>query len=112
MILALVLIPAVAGAAAFVVRRSRPRRGLLIVAAIAHALVTAAAWIHRPAATLSQWLVLDALGLLFLSITSLLFLAAAVYAVGYLAREACGNRPDFEEGGLFSNAPEAVYPTA
>lgn len=52
---------------------------------------------------------LDPLGLLFLSITSVLFLAASFYCVGYLEREDRGERKDFEEGILFSNAPEAVF---
>ena len=48
-------------------------------------------------------------GLLFLSITSVLFLAAAVYAVGYLRRERRAAHRDFEEGLLFTNAPEAIF---
>jgi hydrogenase-4 component F len=47
--------------------------------------------------------------LLFLSITSLLFLAASVYAVGYLRREGRDSRADIEEGFLFSNGPEANF---
>jgi hydrogenase-4 component F len=56
-----------------------------------------------------SWLDLDAAGLLFLSITSVLFLAAAVYAVGYLRTEAGREMADEEEGFLFTNAPEAVF---
>jgi hydrogenase-4 component F len=44
-----------------------------------------------------------------LAIRSVLFLAASVYAVGYLARERREDHRDFEEGLLFSNAPEAVF---
>ena len=58
---------------------------------------------------LDGWLALDAPGLIFLSITSVLFLAAAVYALGYLGREVRGTQRDFEEGVIFSNAPEAVF---
>ena len=39
----------------------------------------------------------------------MLFLAAAVYAVGYLRRESRGAHRDFEEGLLFANAPEATF---
>ncbi len=59
-----------------------------------------------------NWLALDALGRLFLGITSTLFLAAALYAVGYLARETGSGddrRRDLEEDALFVNAPEAVF---
>jgi hydrogenase-4 component F len=56
-----------------------------------------------------NWLRLDALGLVFLSISSGLFLASAFYAVGYLRREGAGPRRDFEEGRLFADAPERVF---
>ena len=53
---------------------------------------------------------IDAAALLFLSITSVLFLAAAVYAVGYLANESRpGKHHDDEEELPFVNFPEAVF---
>jgi hydrogenase-4 component F len=109
MILALLLIPAVAGATAFFVRPATPRRAILVVAALAHAALAGATWWVEPSAVLGGWLGLDGLGRIFLSITSLLFLAAALYAVGYLRREGHGDRQDFAEGFLFDNAPEATF---
>ena len=55
------------------------------------------------------WLALDAAGLLFLSITSGLFLMVSWYVVGYLGQEANRRATDPEEGFLFDNAPEAVF---
>ena len=52
---------------------------------------------------------MDATSLLFLSITSTLFLCASVYAVAFLAREQRGKKTDFEEGFLFENAREATF---
>jgi hydrogenase-4 component F len=109
MILALVLIPTLAGLAAFFIRPDGPRRVLLMATAVVEAALTAAAWLARPSPVLGGWLALDALGLLFLGITCALFLAAAFYAVGYLRREEHDIVPDFEEGFLFANAPEAVF---
>ncbi len=109
MIFALVFIPTLAGLAAFFIRPDGPRRVLLTATAVVEALLTAGAWIARPAPVFGGWLALDALGLLFLSIISALFLAAAFYAVGYLRREQHGAEPDFEEGFMFANAPEAVF---
>jgi hydrogenase-4 component F len=108
-IILLIVLPAIAGATAFLVRRDPARRGLLVGAAIAHAALTASCWWRRAAPLASGWLALDAAGLLFLSLTSLLFLASAVYAVDYLRHEVRGGRTDFVEGSLFSNAPEAVF---
>lgn len=104
----LVILPAGAGLMAFLVRSNAWRRGLLVAAAAAHLLLTLRAWGVPPAGG-GVWLGLDPLGLVFLTITSLLFMAGAVYAVGYLARESGEEHADFEEGLLFRNQPEAVF---
>lgn len=109
MILTLILLPMLAGAAAFFLRCDSLRRGLLVLTAIAHAVLVGFSWVGLPAPALGGWLLLDAPGLLFLSITSVLFLAAASYAIGYLRKENWGSRQDFEEGFLFTNAREAVF---
>ena len=46
---------------------------------------------------------------MFLTLTSLLFLASSFYAVAYLRGERDQPRADFEEGFLFSNAREASF---
>lgn len=109
MITALILIPLLAGVASFLLRNETLRRGLLVSTALAHSLLTAVAWWRRPAGAPDAWLALDAPGLLFLGITSLLFLAASVYALGYLRRESRSTHADFEENFLFVNEPEAVF---
>jgi hydrogenase-4 component F len=109
MILAIVILPLLAGAAAFFLRNDRIRRPLLVLTALAHSLLTGTAWILRPPTAMRGWLSLEPPELLFLSITSVLFLMASIYAVGYLMREERRNRTDIEEGFLFSNAPEATF---
>ena len=109
MILALILIPALAGLASFLTRNNVLRRSMLVGTAIVHSVMTATAWIEMPNPIMDGWLKIDALGLVFLSAVSCLFLAAAVYAVSYLAREQSGVRPDFEESALFVNEPEAIF---
>ena len=109
MLSALVLIPAAAGLLAFFIRPSAWRRGLLLLTAAAHAGLTASLWVRAPGPGWGGVLALDAIGQLFLTITSGLFLVAAVYAVGYLGREFPGAREDFVEGFRFTNAPEAVF---
>jgi len=108
-ILALLLLPALAGTAAFFVKGDRTRRALLVGVALAHLALVGAAWIVRPAPLVAGWVGLDAAGLVVLTLASALFCAAALYAVGYLAREGVGPRAEFEEGFLFTNAPEAVF---
>src|SRR5207247_1160787 len=88
-------------------------QGLVRVGAgLVHSALTASLWADRErfAAPLdpADWLALDATGLLFLSIVSLLFLTTSYYTVGYLRREHEESHQDVEEGFYFRNAPEAV----
>jgi len=109
MLSALVLVPALGGLASFFSRPAPWRRALLLAVAVAHAILTAMTWIRPPGTGWGGSLRLDPLGQIFLSVTSVLFLAAALYAVGYLRRESPGGREDFVEGFQFTNAPEAVF---
>jgi hydrogenase-4 component F len=110
MIWALLLTPLLAGLIAFVLRPNRPRRGLILLAAAGHTALVAAAWAVPPAPAAGGWLAVDAASLLFLSIISVLFLAAATYAVGYLAGESRpGRLHDDAEDLPFANFPEAVF---
>ena len=109
MLLALLLLPTVAGLVAFIVRADGVRRTLLLVTALAHTGLTMMTWIKPPAPIFGGWLWLDAAGRLFLLITSLLFLAIAVYGMSYLRHEAHATHTDFEEAFLFVDTPEARF---
>lgn len=111
MLLSILLLPFIAGILALVLRNDYARRALLIIVAVAHSGLVWRLWLARPAPILNGWLGVDATGLLFLSIASILFLASMIYAVGYLSREKADSpirQKDFEDGSLFVNAPEAV----
>lgn len=58
---------------------------------------------------MNEWLLLDDPGLLFLSITSLLFVTVSIYAFGYLWQEGLEKNDDFAEHLLFSNARESTF---
>ncbi|MDD5705568.1 MAG: proton-conducting transporter membrane subunit [Kiritimatiellae bacterium] len=105
----IVALPALAGLAALALPWARARRALLPTTALAHAACVVRVWMVRPAPAAGGWLALDALGLLFLAIVSLLFLAASVYATGYLERESLTQHRDSEEGLFFVNQPERVF---
>jgi hydrogenase-4 component F len=109
MLLALVLLPAVAGAVAYALPTERFQRAILVAASGGHLALVIAAVALGGVAPIDGLLQLDALGMLFLSITSTLFFAASVYAVGYLKQEVSTPRPDWVEGVLFSNAPQRVF---
>jgi hydrogenase-4 component F len=109
MIAAMILIPSFAALLCVVVRHNILRRLIVVAAAASHLSLVAAAWAAHPAPILGGWLGLDELGHLFLSIVSVLFFAASIYAFGYLSRQAAGEQNDFEDDGIFTNAPEAIF---
>jgi hydrogenase-4 component F len=106
---ALIFVPLLGGLSSFLIRNDRPRRGLLMLCAVLHGALTASAWFWTPLPAADGWLGLDKIGLLFLSLTSLLFLCAAFYAVGYLAREERGQIQDFQEDVSYVDEPEAIF---
>jgi hydrogenase-4 component F len=82
-LVALVAAPTLLGLLALRWRAVPFQLGALLGGAALHLGLTAAAWVRRPA-PVGDYLALDDVGMLFLSITSVLFAAAAVYAVEYL----------------------------
>lgn len=109
-VISLIVLPSLAGLSAFVIRNDRLRRLLLVLTAFGHLSLSFLAVFDRPVAVPGEgWFALDPLGALFLLITSTLFAAVSVYAVGYLEREEPGERQDFVSSFLFVNAPEAVF---
>ena len=109
MIWAMLLIPTVAAALSLIVPGIFLRRMILVLSAAAHLAVVLSAWVSPAEPLLGGWLMLDQTGLLFLTISSILFLACAVYAAGYLAKELKQKKQDYEEGLFFTNAPETVF---
>lgn len=109
LLLPIILLPAVAGVASYLIRSHRLRRALWVMTAATHLALSIAAALPPEAATLGNWIGLDAISAIFLVLTSLLFLGASVYGVGYVAREPIAPRPDFEDGSLFRNEPESVF---
>ncbi len=104
----LIAAPTVAALAAFALPWNWPRRALLVASAGLHGGLSAAAIADPPDPVLHGWIGLDAASLLFLAITSAVFLVTSVYAVGYLTRE---RRRDAspQEDIPFVNFPEAVF---
>ncbi|HNW43929.1 MAG TPA: proton-conducting transporter membrane subunit [Elusimicrobiales bacterium] len=116
MVTALLTLPLLAGLYAFIVKDDAARRRLLLWTAAGHTALTAALFILRlhprfglGTAAAGEWFGLDELGFIFLGITSVLFLGAAVYAVCYLELEKRDPGEEADEGFIFNNAPEAVF---
>ncbi len=110
MISLLIAIPAIAALAAVLMKSHLWRRRLIMGTALLHLFLTLAAM--GDGGGIEGWLGLDGIGFVFLGITSILFLAAAVYATGYLAAEEEKHPPrsDFiESKTVFANMPEAIF---
>jgi hydrogenase-4 component F len=83
-ILALLLaIPAVGGALALARPRRMARAATLLTVALVHLALVVLVWLRPLRAGAGDWIALDSLGLLVLSLVSLTFAAVACYAVGY-----------------------------
>jgi len=108
-ILLLLLIPFVAGITAFFIRHDFARRVILVSAALLHFCITVSFYFKRPGPLWDGWLMLDAPGLLFLSITSLLFLMASLYAVNYLRRDKQHRGDADTDDFFFKTKPEALF---
>jgi hydrogenase-4 component F len=82
----LVVLPALLGLASFYARRTRHVLAILLATSVLHLLGTGALWFGHARSDSGPVLGLDPLGLLFLSTTSVVFFAAAVYSIPYLLR--------------------------
>lgn len=109
MILAMILIPAVAGVAVFFTKRPFVSRTVLVATAALHLALVAASFLSLPPPVLNAWLSLDSLGLIFLGITSVLFLLASLYRISIKVQNAGKESRDFVDGFLFKSAPEATF---
>ena len=83
-----IVAPLAFAAVAFAVPSNRRRPLALLAGALLHAGGVAALLASPPHAPPGAWLALDALGKITLLTTTILFLASAVYAQGYLALRA------------------------
>ncbi len=104
-----ILLPAAAGTASYFIRPHRWRRLLWGTAAAVHLALSITAVLTITSPPLDHWIGMDSLSAIFLVLTSLLFLGATVYGIGYVAREPVAGQMDFEDGSLFKNEPESVF---
>ena len=87
LLIAIVLLPALAAVAAYAVTDRGRRSWVLVAAAAAHLALVAALWRSPEQSVFDGWLAADALGLVVLSLESVLFAAVATYALGFLRTE-------------------------
>ncbi len=83
-----ILAPAVAGLAGFAVPSNRRRPLVLLAGAALHAGAVAALFLAPPAPREGAWLAFDPISKVLLLTTTVLFVVAAIYGQGYLARRA------------------------
>lgn len=88
----LILIPLLGAFAVLLPVRVMFRVWFLCVISFVHAMIVASFWRQLPAPELKGYLVLDPLGLILLSVISLLFLPVAIFMIGYFKHEQRNNR--------------------
>jgi formate hydrogenlyase subunit 3/multisubunit Na+/H+ antiporter MnhD subunit len=94
LLVALLLVPAVAGVVSYFVRSNRLRRLLWGAVAAFHFSASVVVSLPAPPAVFDGWIGVDSLSAVFLVLTSLLFLAVTVYGIGYVHREPVTPRRD------------------
>lgn len=109
MLLNVVAFPAILGFLALTTPVGLFRRYFLLFGSAGHAATVTYLACRPKAIPPHAWIGLDATGLLFLAVVSVLFLAVAVYSTGYLGRESGRVAHDVEEGFIITNKPEAVF---
>ncbi len=110
MLITIVLIPLILGILVLVIPLKGVRRGILIAGSFWHLIMTIIlGYLRNNAYQSGEWIGLDDRGLLFLAVTSILFLMVSIYTVGYLARDSDRHVVDSVEGILFRNEPEAIF---
>ncbi|MBF0484586.1 MAG: hydrogenase [Candidatus Omnitrophica bacterium] len=92
MLALLIIIPFISALAMFLPVRKIFRLKLLCGVSLLHLIITASFWRTLPASEFNGYLVLDALGLILLSINSVLFLAVSVFMLGYFQHEQRRNK--------------------
>lgn len=116
----LLLLPLAGAVFMLAARSSSVRYALLLATALSHNICAALTVRDTLAAqgahdalpsAMAGILCPDALGLVFLSLASVLFTAASVYAIGYLRNESAKEplRRHFRDGSSFTNAPEQRF---
>ncbi len=110
MLAAVFLLPLISGLLILALPHTRLCRGLLIGTAVAHFIMILAVGVSNPAPALWGILHPDKLGIIFMTLSSLLFLAASFYGLNYLKEEEKEVlKSDFQGSESFSNAPERHF---
>jgi len=105
--LLLIAIPFLSGVISFFIRNDFSRRGLIVIGSGAHLALVCALWQNRQTAFLGQWFAFDSIGIIFLTVTSILFFGASLYCVRYLTDESSHQKAENSAPKRFSN--EAVF---
>ena len=92
MLTLLIVIPLLGALAVLLPVRVMFRVLFLCAISFIHAVIVSSFWGQRPAPEWQGYLVLDSLGLILLSVVSLLFLAVSVFMIGYFQNEHRSNR--------------------
>ena len=87
LLVALLIVPLAGAALASALPRRAARLGVLGAASAAHLVIVAALWRTPGVSAFGGWLEADALGLVVLTLVSVLFAAVASYAVGFTKQE-------------------------
>jgi len=87
MLIFLILLPLLVAGTIFILPDQRSRKRMLVFTALLHSGCVFSFWMFKPSTSWNGFLGLDALGLLVLSVISVLFLMVSFYLMGYFKDE-------------------------
>ena len=87
LLIALLIVPALGAGAAYALRTRTARLAVLAAVSAVHLGIVAVLWSGPERSTVNGWLANDALGMIVLTLVSVLFAAAVLYSVGFLRDE-------------------------
>ncbi len=109
MILAIILIPMLAGAASYFVRGDRSRNAILVSTASLHLVLSIGSLFFGSAPALCGMLRFDEAGHLFLCTMSLLFLCSSICAASYIRLEGAAHQGPDDDGFIFADSPKNLF---
>ena len=92
MLIIMMVLPIVFALAAFLPVRHIFRVKMLCTVALLHLILTGMCWVKLPSPEFNGYLVLDSLGLIFLTVMTLLFFPVSIFMLGYFEHEKRDNR--------------------
>lgn len=109
MILAIILIPMLAGLLTFFINSDRVKKFVLLAVSFSHLLLSILSFFFDSGKYLGGMIALDKIGSIFLCVMSLLFFLSVLYAISYMSIHGEEHKEHPDEGFIFADSPKKLF---